>query len=765
MKRSAICQYLKRNRRFLMKRVAIVGSLCVLALGVVLAWPMDTRRYLEAPASPQMLDRKGRLLHALLNANQEWCFPVPLEAVSPRLIDATLAAEDQRFYRHCGVDIWAVGRAFWQTVRHGRIHSGASTISMQVIKLGEGRSGRASLSGKLRQAVQAIRLELRAGKKEILQAYLNLAPYHGNTRGCEAAAWRFFGKPALELTLPEAVLLSGLPKAPSALNPIRHPDRATRRWHYVAARMQADGLANPADLVGSALRLPRAIYPFPRHAPHFALRHKAELRREKTIRSTFDFEIQHGLEAFLIQSAKRMRASSAGQITNCAAVVLDAPSASVLGWVGSGDFRNTPGGGQFDAARAIRPPGSTLKPFLYAFAMQQSLLYPSEVLLDAPMDSGLYNPRNFDEIYRGYVRSDDALRDSLNIPALSLLGRVGIENFHHALKPFGFRHMNQPSEHYGLGLILGNSGAELAELAEAYAVFANQGLHSTLQWRKGAPRRNRRLLSPDIAMQINSILRQPLIDSGFANDRFQRLPLHASWKTGTSSGRHDAWAVLYNRRYVVAVWVGNNDYSPCESLVGSRAALPLATRIFRDLPRREKEDCRPAPEAFHPVRVCTATGLPAGRHCRATHAMMLPVSIHTLRSCDVHHATSESWPADPLGWDLASTPRQSGSPRRKSNQGATLQILQPARDAQFVKTGSVYGDRILLQSSLDGREPLHWYLGGQYIGTTTDQPLHLDLTSGEHHLSVLSGDGRSDSVRFSVIGHVPGRAADSMGEQ
>jgi len=344
------------RRRLLFGAVAL--ALPVIAASAYVCWPMDPAPYLRTEASAEVLDRHGRPLYAFLNGRQQWCFPVPLDEVGPRLIDATLAAEDGRFRRHPGVDPIAVVRAAWQNAAGRKTVSGASTLTMQVVKLRQGPAG--SVLGKVRQALTALRLERRATKDQILEAYLNNAPYGQNLVGCEAAARRYFGKPARELTLAEAALLAGLPKAPTATMPVAHPDRARARRAYVLARMTDEGFVTAADR-DRALRSPLGAehHDYSALAPHLALRLKPAAGGESKIRTTLDAALQFEAERLVSRSIGNVRRD----IGNAALVVVDVDTAEVLARVGSAGFYDTPGGGMVDACLAPRSPGSALKPF------------------------------------------------------------------------------------------------------------------------------------------------------------------------------------------------------------------------------------------------------------------------------------------------------------------------------------------------------------------------------------------------------------------
>ncbi|MCX5771326.1 MAG: transglycosylase domain-containing protein, partial [Candidatus Hydrogenedentes bacterium] len=317
------------------RRKIIAGAIgfLLIACGVVMCWPMKTSRYFAVSRSGEIVDRNGALLYAFLNRDDQWCFYRRSGEVGERVLEATLAVEDRRFYSHGGVDVRAVLRAAWQNLRHGRVVSGASTLTMQVVKNGEGRLYRRTLPGKVYEAVQAVRLDARADKPEILEAYLNTAPYGLNLVGVEAAARRYFGKPARELTLPEAALLAGLPKAPTGLMPLRNPDKAVQRRNYVLGRMLAAGFITPAehDEAASA-ELGAAWHDFPAMSPHLAMQLREQVQDGRRAEVTLDSAVQHTAEDLVARALRRHRP----EISNAAVMVVDVSSAEVLARVGLG---------------------------------------------------------------------------------------------------------------------------------------------------------------------------------------------------------------------------------------------------------------------------------------------------------------------------------------------------------------------------------------------------------------------------------------------
>jgi len=746
--------------------LVVMMALIVLAGLAAGAWllrqPFDAAPYLAARPSGEMTDRDGRLLYAFLNADEQWCFERDLDAFSPWLIQATLAAEDQRFYAHRGVDPLAIARAAWQNLLGRRVVSGASTITMQVVKLTQGDSR--SIAGKARQAWNALRLERRADKQAILRSYLNNAPYGMNLVGAEAAARRYFGAPASELTIAEAALLAGLPKAPGAYMPLAHPDRACARRDYVLGRMLAEGYIT-REQHDRAVAEPVAARrrEFPQLAPHLAMRLRDAISAEGHVRTTLDAAVQQRLEGMLQRALNRFE----GDVTNAAAVVVDAASATLLARVGSADFFRTPGGGQVDLCRAARSPGSALKPFLYALAIDRDVLYPSEMLLDDTMDFGAYNPGNFDGEYRGLISATEALKLSLNVPALTVQHRIGAAAFQEFLRALGLTTLTMAPEQYGLGLTLGNCEVRLEELAGAYTMLASLGDYRPLAYRADTPRPGPApVLSRGAALTLYAMLEQPLpLEPREHLTRARGVQPRVCWKTGTSTGYHDAWAFAYNRHYVVGVWVGNNTGKSSRRLIGARAALPIAARVFRSLPPVNAPAWPAMDDAVRRVAVCAASGLPASEHCPKTNETLVARKQYLHRRCDVHRARAGGqaviahWPATAIGWDLARVKTPAAPRAAVGTQASTrrnLRVLSPTNGGKYILTGETKGDLIRLKASTDADEPLHWYLDGRYVGVSAhDAPLNLKLPLGDHVIACMNGRGESDEARFEVVSPRP----------
>jgi penicillin-binding protein 1C len=729
------------------------------AVGTLL-WPMDTHRYIEVEASGEILDRSGLPLMVFLNGSEQWCFPRRLNEVSPYLVKATIAAEDQRFLSHLGVDPAAVIRAACQNALERRIVSGASTLTMQVVKSGSVSSR--SLAGKVVQAIQAIRLDARAGKDEILEFYLNSAPYGQNLVGCEAASRRYFGVPASELTVAEAALLAGLPKSPTGFMPLAHPEEARVRRDYVLRRMVEEGFISTSDFDRAASTAVEAVWnEFPKHSPHFAMRLESSNRNRSPVTTTLELRTQAEAEAIVNQHLR----SYPDEITNAAMIVVDIETAEVLARVGSGDFFDTPGGGQVDACRALRSPGSTLKPFIYGWAIEANRLYPRETLYDGTLDYGRYSPVNFDGTYNGLVSAADALRYSLNIPVITVLDRIGVAEFCTFLPEIGIDSVSKAPDSYGLGLAIGNCEVRLEDVASAYCTIANLGEYRPLRYVvSGNVSSPQRRLSRGTCLSLYAMLEQPL-PTEFDVDLVPtgRLATRVCWKTGTSAGNRDAWAFVFNQHYLVGVWMGNNDGSNSKRLVGADVALPLAAEFFRTLPPKARPAWPEDKEAIKSVRTCSLSGLPVTAWCEHTRLATMPRGQYVLRTCDVHYPTAdgdatearivERWPGSAIKWDLASVDGDDaisdtynhGSRERRDE----LRILSPSNHAVFVLSGETNGDRIALQASTERRTALHWYMDRHYLGVSQPgSPILLKLDAGTHRLTCMDPGGAFDSVVF-----------------
>jgi penicillin-binding protein 1C len=550
--------------------VAVVG-LAAVAFG--LSWLRGEALRLPAldPAlaevrSTVVLDRDGKLLRPFLTEGGRWRLPVGVDDVDPRFLELLFAYEDTRFFAHAGIDPRAVARAAVQGLRHGRIVSGASTLTMQVARLLEPRETR-DLAAKRRQIVRALDLERRWSKRDILGFYLSLAPYGGNLEGIRAACLAWFGKEPKRLSIAEAALLVALPQSPETRRPDRFSEAARRARDRVIDRAEAAGVL-AADDAERARRepVPHARHPVPMFAPHLAEALVGERPEARVHRTTIDLRLQSTLERLL-----RERAETWGAKQSAAIVVLDNASGELLASVGGPDYFDAARAGAVDLTDAVRSPGSALKPFIYALAFENGLAHPETILEDRPARWGAWAPENFDEAFHGTVTARHALQQSLNMPAVQLLEALGPQALVSRLDNAGGKLELAKNSPVGLAVGLGGVGIRLEDLARLYAGLARGGDTRTIVRRldePGSASDRRRLTDPVAAWYVADILRG-------APPPQNALAGRLAYKTGTSYGYRDAWAVGFDRRLTVAVWVGRPDGAPVPGLVGRLVAAPV----------------------------------------------------------------------------------------------------------------------------------------------------------------------------------------------
>lgn len=535
------------------------------------ASPFPLAQFDQQPVSPLVTDRSGQTLLYLVGETDQWRQPVSIQKISPWLVQATLAAEDARFRQHRGVDYSALIRATCQNLAHGRVVSGASTLTMQVCRQLDRRPR--TFSAKLWQMLRAWQLERLRTKNQILEAYLNLAPYGGNVLGAEAAAQWFYGKHAADLSLGEAALLAGLPQSPNRFRPDRHPDEAGLRRQFVLRRMkelkiitaaQADAAASEPLPTGSSRRMSAAP-----HAAWLALQ-----KRPLGGRTTIDLPKQRAVESAITQQVAQWPA-----LTDVAVCVIDIANSDIVAWVGSADPTD-PRDGQVNGGLAKRSPGSALKPFLYAAAFQSRRLGPESKVYDGPLERAGWSPENFDKTFSGEVPAAEALRRSLNVPAILVTEQVGLSRCLGTLGACGVVLPSNAAQRGGLALAVGGIEVNLLDLTNGYATLGRSGItrRPRLFVDEAAP--SEKALDSDACAAINDILsvrhRRP---KGWEQLTESQLPW-CMWKTGTSSGHRDAWAIGHNGRYAIGIWVGRFSGAGHIDYVGQEAAEPLLATLF-----------------------------------------------------------------------------------------------------------------------------------------------------------------------------------------
>jgi len=547
----------------------------------------------------------GAPLRAFADDDGVWRYPVTAADVSPLYLQAVIAYEDRHFWRHPGVNPFALVRAVWQSARGGRIVSGGSTLTMQLARLLDPQPR--TVLGKAMQLVRATQLEWHLSKQRILDHYLNFAPFGGPLEGVEAASYAYLGKSAKELSHAEAALLAILPQAPSRLRPDRFPDRARRARDKVLRRMQAMGLWSRRT-VSEAMMEPVAarFAPRPTVAPLLARRLLPTSTAGKPVRTTVDHRLQSQLEARLASLATDLP-----ERTSVALLVVENDSLAVRAYVGSVAYADSAHYGYVDMVRAVRSPGSTLKPFLYGFALEDGLIHSESLLSDVPLESGPYRPSNFDAQFTGPVGASKALRHSLNVPAVQLLSHVKPERFMARLARGGLTLHLGSDARPNPALILGGAGSTLEDLVAAYTSLARGGLSGKLRLTESTPLAPRYLMSPGAAWIIRRILsesRRPGLDAvpSMKSDRHR-----IAWKTGTSYGYRDAWSIGVDARYTVGVWVGRPDGTPMPGHYGAVTASPIMFSIFDMLPVERGDGlARARPGNVTEVEICLPLGIP-----------------------------------------------------------------------------------------------------------------------------------------------------------
>ena len=522
--------------------------------------------------STSVVDRNGKLLRAYAMADGRWRLPVDAKtAVDPGYLKLLLAYEDRRFRSHAGVDPLALGRAAFQLVTRGHIVSGGSTITMQLARLMEPRRER-SVYAKLRQMVRAIEIERQLSKDQILDLYLALAPFGGNLEGVRAASIAYFGKEPKRLSLAESALLVALPQSPETRRLDRYPGAAQAARNRVLDRMVEEGQVSDEDAVqAKAVAVPKLRKPMPILAPHSADQAVATVKDTPVIRLTLDSSLQKVLEALA-----RDRALALGSNISVGIVAVDNESGDVLARVGSPDYFDDRRAGQVDMTRAVRSPGSTLKPFIYGLAFEDGFVHPESLIDDRPIRFGSYAPENFDMTFQGTVPVRKALQMSLNVPAVVLLDRVGASRLSSRLKQAGANLVLPKDEAPGLAMGLGGVGITLQDLTQLYSGLARLGNTRPLREIVRTPEDGRetlRLMDQVAAWQVGNVLMgTPPPENGVRN--------RIAFKTGTSYGYRDAWSVGFDGRITIGVWVGRPDGAPVPGLVGRTAAAPILFDAF-----------------------------------------------------------------------------------------------------------------------------------------------------------------------------------------
>lgn len=764
-----------RSRRVAIFAGAVVALLCTFNW-IVFPLPIDR---LHLPSSTFIFSREGQLLNRFASRDGYWRVPVSLNQISPLLVKSVLTCEDRWYYWHPGVNPVALVNAAIADLKAGRIVRGGSTISMQVARMMEPKER--TILNKIVEILRAIQLELRYSKKELLELYFNLAPYGGNIEGVGAAAYLYFGKPPSQLSLSEVAILTALPASPTRFRPDKDLDRCVARRNKVLATLSLASVISPAEYT-QALKeeVPIVRTSAPVAAPHFCQTVMAAGRRASRINSTIDYRLQITCER-LARSYQAQLAEKG--IHNLSVVVLDNRTGELVAMIGSADFGDIIHHGQVNGALAPRSPGSALKPLVYALGFEKGICSPALKVEDLPISYAGYIPVNYDEQYHGIVSISDALIQSLNVPAVNLTSRVGLSELIDMLKTGGISTLTRKDADYGLPLILGSCEVNLTELSNLYATLARGGSYLPIRILKSeTTTRATRVFSPQSAFLVTQILtelKRPDLPSSW--EFTPNLP-RVAWKTGTSYGRKDAWAVGYDPDYTVGVWAGNFSAEGSIAIVGADVSAPLMFDIFNQLRQNGQSHWFGMPPGIELRAVCATSGQPAGDACSdkigeyyipgvfpetmcTVHRRMLvdgktgyALCTHCAAGKQLDEVVDENWPPRISAWLLSKGMLASAPPHNPDCNGELAGdgpvITSPERDAVFIlrpNSPKAYQQILFQASALADAGRVHWFLDGQFFASASnDSAVFYVPVSGHHELLCVDTYGRSSSMTFRV---------------
>ena len=762
------------------KRLSVTKKviLCILAFLVTEYIFCLPRHLFHVPYSTVVTDRNEELLGARIASDGQWRFP-PRNTTPEKIKECLITFEDKHFYHHWGINPFAIGRAFYQNVKNKRIVSGGSTLTMQTIRLARNESR--TFREKLIEMIWATRLEFRASKEEILSMYISHAPFGGNVVGLDAAAWRYFGHSADDLSWAESAMLAVLPNAPAMIHLSKgRKTLLDKRNRLLKQLLEKKTIDSSTYELAISEPLPDEPHPLPQIAPYLVSRFYQERNGEYS-RSTINKGIQTQIEDLAERWSNEFRRSD---IRNLAILVIDIPSNQVVAYCGNVHFDQKQGGNQVDVIQAPRSTGSILKPFLYYAMLQEGSLLPDMLLLDVPVNINGFTPQNFSMQFEGAVPASEALARSLNIPAVTMLQRYGVPKFHSFLQQIGLKTINRSSSHYGLSLILGGAEATLWDVTNAYAMMGR----SLLQ----LPQRSCSLLLPTSRITESTDPFQPgavwqTFDALKEVNRPEEIDWKSipsmqtiAWKTGTSYGFRDAWAVGVTPRYAVGVWVGNATGEGKPGLVGAQTAGPVLFDIFNLLPS-SSWFTRPA-GIFVEAEVCRKSGHLKGRFCDETDTLLvLPAGLRT-EACPYHHLVTlsanesqriyencanteptlrKSWFTLPPVWEWyykQHHPEYKPLPPFKAGCGEDtfqpMQFIYPPMNARIKLPKQLDGSKGFLTVELAHNNPnatVFWHLDETYQAQTQDfHKISLQPAAGKHSLTAVDGEGNTISTTFFV---------------
>ena len=782
---------MRRIKQFLINTAWIVGTYAIVWFIIRLFFItplLDNTSFSHA-----YYDANGKLIRITLSADDKYRIYTPLSQISPHIKNAIVLYEDKHFYHHPGINPIALVRAIRQYASGTAHPVGASTITMQVARLKYDINSK-TLPGKLHQIVAAAYIDLFHSKDEILEAYLNLAPYGGNIESIGAASTIYFGRHAIDLTKIESITLATIPQnptkrglnTPTGIANIQNMRKnLVERW--IAEYPNDTNLRTLADMPIQT----KNISDLPFLAPHFIdnLNTKKIPTKMSEIYTTLDLGLQSKLENALRGEINARRAVG---ITNAATILINYKTMDTLAYIGSADYYNRDIYGENDGVRARRSPGSTLKPLIYATATDRGLIHGMTLLRDTRVNFGVYAPENSDNEFYGPILARDALTHSRNIPAINLLKEIGTNNFYKILSESGVGNLKSP-EHYGVSVALGGAEVSMLELADIYSTMANLGTRRAIRFLRDAPdNKITQILSPEaFFLTLDMLTHQSIPTKQIPFAKNNRAPMRHYWKTGTSSSYRDAWTAGIFGDFVLIVWVGNFDGTPNNAFSGARAAAPIYFALsdavgdyYRGIGHPIQDNNFMTPELnIISVEMCTIGGGIAGPYCPSTEKTyfipgkspitrntvhrMIPIDNATgLRACKsdsktTHNEIYEFWDSEYLDLFKRAGIKRNTPPKYMPNcdinetmddQIAPV-ILYPIADTKIVITSDQDYERvgfIALGATNDAK--LIWFLDDKVLGSTKNgEPLEYNVPMGDHKLSVTDTNGTTTEMEFSVI--------------
>lgn len=759
-------------------KVLVGGGAILIALMVYLLTPLSQQ--LTHDYSQVILARDSTFLRVFLNKDEQWCLPPQLNPTIPEnLKTAVLVYEDQYFYSHPGVNPVALIRAIYLNLKHGEVISGGSTITMQLARMIRNRER--TILQKTLEILLSLKLEMKYSKEELLTQYLSHAPYGSNIRGYLAASHRFYDKKPDQLSWAEAATLAVLPNAPGMVFPSKNNSELRKKRDALLLKLFTEEHIDQETYQLSLLEpVPQTIIPFPLSAPHLTEKIH-QLNQLDIVKTTIDPDIQYETNFFVKQHAATMKQMG---VSNACALVINNQSGEVVSYVGSQDFDDLDRLGRVDGVQAARSAGSILKPYLYALAIDDGLILPTTLIKDVPTYFSSFSPNNASEKFAGIIPANKALIYSLNIPAVRLLNAYGVDKFYNQLKAAGISTLFRTSDEYGLPMILGGAEVTPWDIGRLYSGLANGGNFGEISYlSNNAHITSTNLVSSGATSLILDEMKE-LIRPGlefFWKKYGNQKPI--AWKTGTSYGHKDAWAVGTTPDWTIVVWVGNFDGQSNKNLSGMKSAGPLLFNILNVLPKSEKDWFTKDEADFVPIKLCKETGFYANEYCQNVEVTDAPRHMKPMRICPFHQSMivdvnsglvvcSHCWSDAKSAQSFLTYPpdvnyylRQNGGliediprhnphcPTRQEND--MLQIIYPLDQANIIATRDFNGtlQPVIgrVASQVQDRE-LFWYLNDSFLGSTVDQPsLPLKLRSGDHQLRVVDSEGNSDRVKFNVV--------------